>query len=850
MKSKKLIIGIATVAVCSTMLFGGCTNDGISNETTPLTISSEALDGVFNPFFYTSGADGEIVGQTQIGMLTTDKDGNVVSGEDYACVAAAHSFETVGSEDSYNSTGSYDDYYTDYWFAIKKGVKYSDGEELTIKDVLFNLYVLLDPAYTGSSTLYSTEIQGLAAYRAQSYDENEQANADATYTELAKLRIAYITEWCDDKDTTYQDLERLSETIEASEGYSLLTYIDKAKELFKEELNSDWSTASTYLEDNDYTKYGFSQTWEIFLYMEGFITVSTEDNVKDTPAAVQWNGYDKLSASEKTQEYLVQHVYDNYINYPDELSSLDTYKTNLKAITTGGWATADSFLTYVKSRVIRDEIEKNGMTVPNVSGITTERANHIGLEGTSSYQTLDGEYDILKIRVNGVDPKAIYNFSFTVAPMHYYSSLADKFNIAENNFGVSFSDSEFFDSMRSIQVPVGAGPYKATNSATNANGAPAKSDFFTDNIVYFERNEYFETVGEGLSNAKIKKLRYKVIASTQLYDAITGNSTEVLYGAPTAKQTYTSQLAGLKVEGKFDYALADNLGYGYIGINAGKIPDVRIRRAIMYAMDTTLCLDYYGDQSLASILYRPMSSTIAWAYPAGSPAYYPYDKTGATSLALAQEAGYSLSPTTRKLTNSKGETLKFTFTIAGDSSDHPAYTVMQNAADILNKQGFDITVTTDSNALRKLANGNLSVWAAAWSSTIDPDMYQVYHKDSNASSTKNWGYDEIYDDDNDALYATSYDCAFGEVPYTQRGLVDVLSEYIMDARKTTNQTTRAAIYSDCLDMVMELAVELPTYQRKNMFVWNTTYIDSSTLVEATAYQSPLGEIWNVSFNVK
>ena len=54
----------------------------------------------------------------------------------------------------------------------------------------------------------------------------------------------------------------------------------------------------------------------------------------------------------------------------------------------------------------------------------------------------------------------------------------------------------------------------------------------------------------------------------------------------------------------------------------------------------------------------------SWAYPDGCTPYYPYDATGTKSKELAIAAGYSLNTSTGKLTNNKGETLKFTFTIA------------------------------------------------------------------------------------------------------------------------------------------------------------------------------------------
>ena len=60
--------------------FAGCTKNKVSNESTAFVIMSEELDGVFNPFFYTAGADGEVVGMTQIAMLNSDDKGEVAYG--------------------------------------------------------------------------------------------------------------------------------------------------------------------------------------------------------------------------------------------------------------------------------------------------------------------------------------------------------------------------------------------------------------------------------------------------------------------------------------------------------------------------------------------------------------------------------------------------------------------------------------------------------------------------------------------------------------------------------------------------------------------------------------------------
>ena len=47
---------------------------------------------------------------------------------------------------------------------------------------------------------------------------------------------------------------------------------------------------------------------------------------------------------------------------------------------------------------------------------------------------------------------------------------------------------------------------------------------------------------------------------------------------------------------------------------------------------------------------------------------------------------------------------------------------------------------------------------------------------------------------------------------------------------------------------MDLAVELPLYQRSDMYVYNNTILDGSTFyAPATPYASPLNEMWKISF---
>ena len=134
MKSKKVRVVSCSLAAAlslgaaSAMLAACGGKSAADNETTPLTMASDLFDGVFNPFFYTSGPDGEVVAQTQIGMLSSDENGQPVAGDDEPCVAKAFSVVTTGSKDTMGDTGTsadYDTYHTDYYFAINNDITFS-----------------------------------------------------------------------------------------------------------------------------------------------------------------------------------------------------------------------------------------------------------------------------------------------------------------------------------------------------------------------------------------------------------------------------------------------------------------------------------------------------------------------------------------------------------------------------------------------------------------------------------------------------------------------------------------------------------------------------------------------------
>ncbi|MBR2321945.1 MAG: hypothetical protein IKA57_07380 [Clostridia bacterium] len=823
---------------------GGSGDKAYDTETRAMVFATDALDGNFNPFFATSATDTNIAAMTQVGMLTTDAKGNPKCGMDVPTVVREYKQTmkdgngdvTQNGEAASKENGGT----TEYEFIIKNGMKFSDGQDLTIRDVLFNLYVYLDPYYMGSATIYSTDIVGLKAYRLQdesATDDSEEA--DDMFAASATQRIMDMLNYLDPDDAQ----PALTEQVEKD--------IEKVKELFLEEVTSDWALCAGTQESYK-DEYTFTEDWEIYYFNEGIIQVqytqgkperdengkyitsldvagnelraNIEEAKNDTAniqAIMQREGCTEEEAKAyAVKEFAINNVYESNIAINSSIADVIRY-----------WQTGskirEELIAEERSNYYQDRFEENAgeQVVKSVSGITTYKTDK-----DFSGNDLGAQHDVLKIVINGVDPKAIWNFAFSVAPMHYYSN-ADA--IATTPFGVKFSDKEFFDTVLQAPqkngLPMGAGVYKASNEKGSSD--VTKDNFYRNNWVYFERNTFFETMGDAsIHNANIKYLRYKVVGSDKILNALQAG--DIDFGEPQATVNNLTEI------GKYDYLNSKDYttnGYGYVGVNPKYVPDIQVRQAIMKAMDTASIVTNYYTESLADVIYRPMS-TLSWAYPTGCTEYesIAYTTTKSEIEALVEDAGWRKADA-NSVYMKEGKPLKITFTIAGETTDHPAYEMFQDAAKFLNSCGFDISVTTDITALKKLATGGLAVWAAAWSSTVDPDLYQVYHKDSKATSIKNWGYDTIFADSDQ----------FGYEQY----IIDELSAKIEEGRQTLDEATRKTIYAEALDLIMELAVELPTYQRHDLVVYNNKVIDEKTLNQnPSANEGVYDRLWEVNYN--
>ena len=130
-----------------------------------LVYGTDGMDGKFSPFFYTAVPDEDVVRMLFDGLLGSDREGAVVlkgiEGETRSYNGTDYTYYGMSDCDIVeNEDGS-----VDYNFTLRDDLKWSDGEPITIDDVIFSYYVFCDPTYDGSSTIFALPIEGMEAYR-------------------------------------------------------------------------------------------------------------------------------------------------------------------------------------------------------------------------------------------------------------------------------------------------------------------------------------------------------------------------------------------------------------------------------------------------------------------------------------------------------------------------------------------------------------------------------------------------------------------------------------------------------------------------------------------------------------
>ena len=764
---KRTLALILSLVMCLGLL-AGCGDKGgnqTKDENTPLVVGYAAFNEKFSPFFSETEYDQDVWVMTSLGLLNSDRQGQIImngiEGETHAYNGTDYTYYgPADCEIVENADGT-----VDYNFTMRDDIVFSDGEKVTIDDVIFSMYVLCDPTYDGNSTLYAVPIQGMAAYR-------------SGMTTLAKAIAAAGRD------------------------------------------NADF----TYWTEEQQTKFWDNFDKGLVPFAQGIVDACVEAGAADegdvAAAGAAWG----FSGEANTVEDLALEIGNQY-----------------------GWSFSAMEKEVGNSDALADMMDEDVYADYPTIGVKTgdSAANISGIKKTGDYS--------MTVTLDKVDATAIYQLGVTIAPMHYYGdpSLYDYDN---NQFGFPKGD---LSSVRAKTTsPMGAGPYKYIK--------------YEDGVVYFEANDsYF------LGAPKTKYLNFQQCMSDD--DKLNGVITGTIDIADPSFSNDTVEAIekanGGELDGdKITTNTVDNLGYGYLGMsaacmNVGGDPgseaskDLRKAFATVFSVYRNVAIEsYYGER--ASVINYPISNT-SWAAPQPTDDGYKvafsvdvngndiytsdmtaeqrYDAALQAALGYFEAAGYTVED--GKLTAAPaGAKLEYEVQIPADGSgDHPSFMMISEASKALATIGMNLIVTdlSDSSGLWDGIDARqVDMWCAAWSATVDPDMYQIYYSD-------------VADHNGDP--------GVGKNPYggpAQGGsnkmycIADAdLDNMILTARESLDQSYRKTMYKACLDIVVDWAVEVPVYQRQNAIIFSTERVNMSTMTpDITTFYKWYAEIENIELN--
>lgn len=757
MKNTKQVIALASAAALSVSVLAGCggaASDATSESTSTATaeasntaasdgtlvLAETGFEGKFSPFFASSASDQDVIDLTQLGLLGADRKGemilNGIEGE---------TREYNGTDYTYYGTSDCvvtenDDGTVTYDIKLRDDLKFSDGEPVTIDDVIFSMYVFLDPTYDGSVTMYSTPIVGLEEYR----------NSMST---LSKL---------------------IAEAGEDNTDYTNFT---------EEQQKAFWDAV------ND-GGVKFAQEIVDYMMANGATDV--------TSAAAGW-GFDLPDGADAKAFFLA--IGEQY----------DWSFSAMEAESAGS----------ALSELIPEDVYAYSTTGVNVGNAV---ANVAGIVKTGDYS--------MTLTTSELSTTMIYQLQMPIAPLHYYGdeSLYDYDN---NSFGFVKGDLSGVRSKTS--APLGGGMFTFSK--------------YSDGVVYLDANpDYFNGA---------PKVAHVNMKETQEADKITGVQAGTIdISDPSYSLEVADQIADINgVEGEdgpvITTRLKDYRGYGYIAlsaknVNVGGDPSSQASKDLRKAIMTVIAAyrdegidSYYGDT--ATVINYPMSNT-SWAAPSvtddGYQIAYSTDVDGneiytsdmksedkyaaalQAALGYFEAAGYTVA--NGQITAAPaGAKMEYQVNIgASGNGDHPSFQTLTNAAAALKTIGFTLTVNDMANASDLFASyqsGAAEGWVAAWQSTNDPDMFQLYHSQG----------------------ATNY-YAINDAD---------LDELIMAARQTTDQEARKAMYKEAMEIILDWGVELPVYQRSEATIFSTERVNIDTIAkDQTPYWTYKSELNNLELN--
>ncbi len=733
-------------------------------------LSSDAI-GQLSPFFAKNAAEHDVASLTNVKLLEQERGGRVViNGID------GESFEYNGSDYTYYTICDLDvkmnaDSSAVFEFKLREDVFFSDGINLSADDVIFSMYVLLDPSYDGTSRLSSLPIKGLSSYRSGMVSLSSLITAggrDGVSELYSKEQASFF----------YEKNDEASSAIAAD-------IVKGINELYGEEM---FYTSS------------FGGKWQ------NAIADSEQLQIAYALVIMGYAEWEEDETGEFSGELgLGDSVYDCINEFP---TLLDLYECVVDECGGEDHIEDCEYSEYFEQSLVEYRKQAFADRYDEYYNIlyssSTSNKSISGIKKTGMYS--------FTVETEKYDATMLYAFCFYVMPLHKYADR-DAYKYTAEIYG--FTKGDLTDIKNKGNVGVGAGAYVFRSES--------------DGVYKFSRNELYYLGCPYVKNTEIVYVGSDVNVASDIaqgkYDYALGELDLSLI--TSVKEENGKAENDILYLGNRQYDV-----YGYVGLNAERVKvgedssseqskALRTAFGVLFTLYREESVYYYfgeraqvAEHTLGAYSYVTINGeTIPYIQNELGEHIYNEEMTDAqrydAALALVREylatAGYTYDEKTKKFTECPaGASLQYEIMILGaEQRDNPVYSAAESVSKALSKLGIELRITDAQSAEElslKLKNGTADMWASARQISEDADMYQFYYAKNVPSNSSGTGsnYTRIADAELDRL--------------------------ISDGRKAEEYEKRIEIYQKGYGIVYDWAVEVPMYFRAGAYVYSASRV--------------------------
>lgn len=399
----------------------------------------------------------------------------------------------------------------------------------------------------------------------------------------------------------------------------------------------------------------------------------------------------------------------------------------------------------------------------------------------------------LSITLSQYDSAVLETLSIYIAPMHHYVD-GERFDAEKADFG--FEKGSLSVIRERDRTAMGTGPYRYSHEQ--------------DGAIFLTASDNFR-----LGKPKTDNIIIRQAESENALSAVMSGDVDIMQTIPDSKE-YQRILSRSFSNGSVMAYEYPSDSYGYIGVNAERVcvdSDVSsyeskmLRRgiAILFSVCRRQAINDYFGQS-AFVVEYPLAP-FSWAYPDSLKNAHEYDTDGrkiySESMSDEDMLEAAISAAKGCFAASGVKKAKYTLALCAQNEDHPAYKLAQTVAELLSEFGIRLKISwvPDENVFfERLGAGEYDLWAAAWETAAEPDMHSCYHSQGIGALN----YYNISD--------------------------SRLDELIIEARATVDSDLRRNLYAECCEIILDWAVEIPLYCRKELTVVSEERVNTDTLV--------------------